>query len=304
MALTQHRVRFDFEIAFSNGGQLQGHGFRLDIEGDDIADDALSDALVRDLRLLMVGTVRVFHKEIITEPHKRNRPAAGRYRLVDLSHEIENGMVTYRGLPAPIVCDYVSREASRRRFRLAPGVEFHIGRIDMVANTGTYVDSPFHRFADGADLGALPLERLANLASIVVPAPYAEGRAITRARLGDFDASGKAILVRTGWDAHWRTDRYFAGHPFLTADAAQWLADCGAALVGIDSLNIDDAKDGDRPVHSRLLGAGIPIVEHLRGLSQLPPAGFRFTAVPAKVRAFGSFPVRAYAELGNGANAP
>jgi len=304
MALIQHRVRFDFEVDFSNGGGIQGQDFRLDIDGDGIGDEVLADYVVRDLRLLMVGAVRILQKEIIAEPHKRLKPAANARRFVDLSHDIENGMVTYRGLPAPLVCDYLSREASRHRFGLAPGVEFQIGRIDMVANTGTYLDSPFHRYADGADLAGLPLDRLANLAAVRVRAPWTVGRAVGLDALTALDVRGKAVLVSTGWDAHWRTDRYFEGHPFLTADAAQWLAARGAALVGIDSLNIDDAEDKHRPVHSTLLGAGIPIVEHLCGLTELPPAGFRFTAVPVKVRAFGSFPVRAYASLGDGADAP
>ncbi len=301
MAVSQHRVRFDFEVEFSNGGGIQGQDFRLDIEGQDIGDDALAASIVRDLRLLMVGAVRILRKEIIPEPHKRGKPPAGAARFVDLSHDVEDGMVTYRGLPTPLVCDYLSREDSRARFGLAPGVEFHIGRIDMVANTGTYVDSPFHRYADGADLAQLPLERLANLAAVVVRAPYAVGRAVGPAAFADLDVRGRAVLVHTGWDAHWRTDRYFEGNPFLTADAALALTERGAAVVGIDSLNIDDPGDTHRPVHSALLGAGIPIVEHLCGLSHLPATGFRFSAVPVKVRDFGTFPVRAYADFGSDA---
>ena len=219
--------------------------------------------------------------------------------LVDLSHVVEHGMITYRGLPAPVICDFLSREQSRALY--APGTEFHIGRIDMVANTGTYVDSPFHRFADGADLADLPLARLADVEGLVVRATERAGRGIARATLEPALAShvvrGRAVLVHTGWDAHWRTDQYFEGHPFLTRDAAEWLVEQGAALVGIDSHNIDDTDDGTRPVHTLLLGAGIPIVEHLCGLEQLPPAGFRFSAVPVKVRAMGTFPVRAWARL-------
>jgi kynurenine formamidase len=221
-------------------------------------------------------------------------------QLVDLSHVVEDGMVTYRGLPAPLVCDYLSREASRGRY--APGTEFHIGRIDMVANTGTYVDSPFHRFADAADVADLALESLAHLEGLVADATRRAGRALgadaVRAALGGADVRGRAVLVRTGWDAHFRTDRYFEGHPHLTEDAAALLAEGGAALVGIDSFNIDDVDDGRRPVHTTLLGAGIPIAEHLRGLEQLPPRGFRFSAVPVKVRGMGTFPVRAWALVG------
>jgi kynurenine formamidase len=212
--------------------------------------------------------------------------------LIDLSHTVEHGMVTYKGLPAPIICDYLSREASRARY--APGTEFHIGKIEMVANTGTYVDSPFHRYADGLDLSQLPLESLANLDTVVVRVPVGR-RQIGPDCFERLEVAGKAVLVATGWDQHWRTDRYFEGHPFLTGAAAQWLREAGATMVGIDSLNIDDTADLARPVHSTLLGAGIPIVEHLCGLTALPENGARFFAVPVKVKAFGTFPVRAFA---------
>lgn len=213
-------------------------------------------------------------------------------RLVDLSHAVEHGMVTYRGLPAPLICDFLTRERSRSLY--SPGTEFHIGRIDMVANTGTYLDSPFHRYADGRDLAQLPLESLANLEALVVrPA----SRAVAAAAFEGLDVGGKAVLVNTGWDRHWGTDAYFEGHPFLTGDAAHWLAQARAALVGIDSYNIDDTADGSRPVHSVLLGAGIPICEHLCNLGALPARGFRFTAAPVKVVGLGSFPVRAFAAL-------
>lgn len=210
-------------------------------------------------------------------------------QLIDVSHTVEDGLVTYKGLPAPVICDYLSREASRQFY--APGTEFQIGRIEMVANTGTYVDSPFHRYADGADLSELPLASLANLEGIVI---RAEERAIGREAFAGAALRGRAVLVHTGWDAHWKTDRYFEGHPFLTEEAAVFLREEGAALVGIDSHNIDDTSGGRRPVHSVLLGAGIPIVEHLCNLGTLPQAGFRFFAVPVKIRGFGTFPVRAF----------
>ena len=212
---------------------------------------------------------------------------------IDLSHTIEDGMITYKGLPAPIICDYLSREQSRSHY--AEGTEFQIGKIEMVANTGTYLDSPFHRYADGKDLAELDLETLADLDGVVVRAARIGNRAIARAAFADLDVRGKAVLVHTGWSAHWRTDQYFEGHPFLTEDAAIYLAEAGAALVGIDSLNIDDTADGRRPVHTTLLGAEIPIVEHMCGLEQLPDAGFKFFAVPPKVKGFGTFPVRAFA---------
>jgi len=213
-------------------------------------------------------------------------------RLIDISHTVEHGMITYKGLPAPIICDYLSREASRRLY--AEGTEFQIGRIDMVANTGTYLDSPFHRYAHGKDLSELPLTSLADLDAVVVRTEGRPGRAVGRDLFADFGVRGKAVLVHTGWDRHWLTDAYFEGHPFLTADAAQHLADAGALLVGIDSFNIDDTTDGQRPVHSTLLGRNIPIVEHLCCLENVPASGVMFYAVPVKVKGFGTFPVRAF----------
>ena len=213
-------------------------------------------------------------------------------RLIDLSHTVEDGMVTYKGLPAPVICDYLSREASREHY--SSGTAFQIGKIEMVANTGTYVDSPFHRFADGIDLAELPLESLADLPGIVVRAT-GTGRAVGLEAFRGLDLRGKAVLVHTGWARHWRTDHYFEGHSFLTGEAAGYLVEAGAALVGIDSLNIDDTNDGSRPVHTQLLRANIPICEHMCNLEQVPESGFRFHAAPVKVKAFGTFPVRAYA---------
>jgi len=214
--------------------------------------------------------------------------------FLDLSHTVVDGMITYPGLPGPIICDFLSREASRGRY--APGVEFQIGKIEMVANTGTYIDSPFHRYAHGTDLAGLPLESLADLDAVVI---QGAGRAlgIGPDAFEGHDVSGRAVLVRTGWDVHWGTPRYLSGNPYLTAEAAEYLVKGGAVLVGIDSLNIDNLEDSARPVHSTLLGAEIPIVEHLCGLAPLPDKGFRFSAVPAKVAGFGTWPVRAFASL-------
>lgn len=211
-------------------------------------------------------------------------------QFIDLSHVVEHGMVTYKGLPAPVISEHMSREQSRGKY--AAGTEFHIGRIEMVANTGTYLDSPFHRYADGCDLSELTLESLADLDGIVV---HSTVQATTPAAFRGLSLEGKAVLVHKGWDIHWRTEQYSSGHPFLSEDAAQFLADSKVALVGIDSFNIDSTGDGRRPVHSILLAATIPIVEHLCGLGQLPDAEFRFFAVPAKVVRFGSFPGRAFA---------
>lgn len=201
-------------------------------------------------------------------------------------------MVTYKGLPAPIICDYLSREASRTVY--AEGTEFHIGKIELVANTGTYIDAPFHRYADGIDLAALPLESLVDLEGIVLRAERLGARIDVDA-FADMAVAGKAVLIHTGWSRHWRTDQYFEGHPFLTEAAAMYLRDKGAALVGIDSYNIDDITDGRRPVHTVLLGADIPICEHMTNLERLPEQGFHFHAAPVKVKNFGTFPVRAYA---------
>jgi kynurenine formamidase len=216
------------------------------------------------------------------------------FEIIDVCHTIHHGMITYKGLPPPIITDHLSREESRQHY--APGTEFHIGKIDMVANTGTYLDSPFHRYADGKDLAALDLRSLANLDGVVVRCQGAGERAITAAAFAHLDVAGKAVLFHTGWDRHWRTEQYSDGmHPFLTESAAEYLATAGAALVGIDSYNIDDTTEGDRPAHSNLLLHDIPIVEHLCGLNELPDAGLRFFAVPVKVKGLGTFPVRAFA---------
>ncbi len=213
--------------------------------------------------------------------------------FVDLSHTVEEGMITYQGLPAPVICDFLSREASKQHY--AEGTTFQIGKIEMVSNTGTYLDTPFHRFADGKDLTAVELHEVAEVDAVVIRAPT--GRTIERAAFADVAVRGKAVLVHTGWARHWRTDQYFVGHPFLTKGAAEYLRAEGATLVGIDSLNIDDTADGARPVHTTLLGAGILIVEHLCNLEGLPDSGFRFSAVPVKVKGMGTFPVRAFARI-------
>lgn len=205
-------------------------------------------------------------------------------------------MVTYGGLPAPVISDWLSREASLSRY--GPGTTFQIGKIELLANTGTYIDAPFHRYAEGSDVAGYALDAVANLPGVVVRVD-GQRRPIGVERFREFDVTGKAVLVHTGWDAHWRTDTYSAGqHPFVTREAAQYLADQRVALVGIDSLNIDDDKDGSRPAHTILLGAGVAIVEHMTNLGELPDSGFRFFAVPPRVKGMGSFPVRAFAVVG------
>ena len=203
-------------------------------------------------------------------------------------------MTTYPGLPGPVVSDFWSRESTKSRY--APRTTFQIGRIEMVANTGTYVDAPFHRFADGPDIAGLPLNKLADLPGVLIDSTRA-GRVVDEEIFRGRVLRDRAVLVRTDWDRHWRTPQYAEGHPYLTRGVAEMLVREGAALVGIDSLNIDDAADSARPVHTLLLEAGIPVVEHLTGLGALPSEGFRFHAVPAPVAGMGSFPVRAYAVL-------
>ncbi|MGH9113270.1 MAG: cyclase family protein, partial [Acidimicrobiales bacterium] len=189
--------------------------------------------------------------------------------IVDLSHVIEDGMITYPGLPGPVISDHLSREASHERY--APGYEFQIGRIEMVANTGTYLDTPFHRFPDGHDLSGLDPARVAAVPGVVI-----EGGGVQEigtdalGNLEGLDLGGRAVLFRTGWDRHWGTDRYGEpDHPYLAVATTERLVDAGAAVVGIDSVNIDGTRTGERPVHTALLAAGIPIVEHLTRLDRL-----------------------------------
>ena len=320
----QYRAELDFEITFANGGSLRGEGFRIDIGDPGLTEPGLGEALVRDLGLLMADRVEIRGYRIIAERHKRAVPAgggggpgpaagggaadpaagggapgpadlAGRdLRRADLSHPIEDGMITVPGLPPPrIRADSVSAGFPPGRY--APGVAFAIGEITLCGNTGTYLDSPVHRYPDGDDLAALPLGRLADLDGVVVDVTGSRARAVGRAPFLPYQVRDQAVLVRTGWDRHWGTSAYAGDHPFLTAEAAAHLADSGALLVGIDAINIDDTADPGRPAHSLLLAAGIPVCEHLTGLDALPAAGFRFSAVPPRVAAFGTFPVRAYA---------
>jgi len=217
--------------------------------------------------------------------------------IVDLAHEITDGMVTYPGIPAPTLGSHLSFDESAGHY--APGTEFSIGMITLATNTGTYLDTPAHRYRAGDDLAALPLDRMVDLDGLVLRVA-GEPTAIDVAALtgpgGDEIAvAGRAVLVETGHSRHWGTDAYFTDHPYLTGEVADWLVERGAALVGIDSLNIDGTGTGERPVHSRLLAAGIPVVEHLTGLDHLPDRGFRFSAAPPKVAGLGTFTVRAFA---------
>ncbi len=216
-------------------------------------------------------------------------------KYVDLSHTIENGLITYKGLPAPIICDYLSREDSKAHYE--EGTQFQIGKIEMVTNTGTYIDCPFHRFENGKDLSEVGLEKFADLNATVIRIPHTETIEITASLLQNHEVEDRAVLIHTGWDKHWNTDTYFENNPFLTKKAAEFLRDSGAVLVGIDSHNIDDTSGKSRPVHTVLLRAEILIVEHLCNLSKLPKNGFTFSAVPPKFKGVGTFPVRAFATL-------
>lgn len=299
----QWRVQIDAEVTFANGGCVRVEQFRLDIPGDRIGDDELATLLVRHLGLLMVGEVRVTDKRYLREAHKGGRglAAAGvpRRRLVELSHVVRDRMTTYPGGASPSVSTFLSREESRGRY--APGTEFFIGQIALIGNTGTYVDAPAHRWVDLPDLSGMPLERLVDLPGVLVRVA-AGTRAVDRLMLAPYEVAGTAVLLHTGWDAHFGTPEYGGPeHPYLTEDGASFLVAEGATLVGIDSVNVDDtspAAVGRRPAHGALLAAGVPIVENLTGLGALPPSGFRFTAAPPRVDGMVSFPVRAFAVVG------
>lgn len=291
------RVKFDFEIYFTNGGSIKGEDFKLDIWGDNISDKELAELVVTDLRLLMVGETKISNKQIFSGNHKRKpiNEKIEKELLIDLSHTIENGLVTYKGLPAPIICDYLSREKSKEFYE--EGTEFQIGKIEMVSNTGTYIDCPFHRFENGKDLSEVGLECFTDLEATVIRRPFTESLEINKEHLIHCEIRNRAVLVHTGWDTHWNTDKYYENHPYLARDAAEYLRDCGVRLVGIDSHNIDNTSGRSRPVHTTLLGAEILIVEHLCNLYLLPDDGFTFSAIPPKFKGVGTFPVRAMAKL-------
>jgi arylformamidase len=266
----EYRAQFDATVTFANGGGLTADGFRVDVPGPDVSDEEVAALFIASLSLLMVDRVELRNRTVFAEPHKGTRagpsdhsarPAPGGQRIIDLS-------------------------------------EFQIDEITMVGNTGTYLDSPYHRYPDGTDLAGLPLESCVELPAVVARTLGSLARAVDTGALAALDVTGRAVLLHTGGDAAWGRADYAADAPYLTAAGARWLADHGARLVGIDSVNIDDIQgDGSRPAHSILLEAGIPVVEHLTGLGQLPPTGFLFTAAPVPLADFGTFPVRAYASV-------
>lgn len=302
--MPEHRAHFDFEIRFANSGGLSGEGFRLDLPTADLDEAAIGRLLVQHLGLALVDTVELRDLRIVEESHRGSRgveaeAADAGTRVVDLSHPIRAGLITYPGLPAPVVTPYLTRADSRAKY--AAGTEFAMDVITMIGNTGTYLDSPFHRYADGTDLAGLELESLVGLRAEVFHLEDAwdtARRGIRAETLADRDVDGAAVLLHTGWDRHFGTAQYGAGAPFLTAEGAEYLIEAGATLVGIDSVNIDDTESGgERPAHTLLLGAGVHVVEHLTNIGAVPPRGARFTAAPPAIEGFGTFPVRAFAEL-------
>ncbi|MGI8445924.1 MAG: cyclase family protein [Streptosporangiaceae bacterium] len=302
--MTEYRASFDASVTFANGGGLTVHGFRVDVPDPGIGGAGIAALFVASLGLLMTESVELSNVQIAAEPHKGTRgdPSARtagapsrRGALAELSHVIRAGMITYPGLPGPEITPHLTREASRDHY--SPGTEFAIGRISLVGNTGTYLDSPCHRYAGGADLAAVPLERTADLPAVVVRVTGTRQRGIGAGALAAFDVRGAAVLLHAGDDARFGSPAYADGAHFLTEAGAAWLAEHEPALVGIDAVNVDDTADGGRPAHSLLLAAGIPVVEHLTGLRQLPPAGAWFTAVPLRIEGFGTIPVRAFARL-------
>jgi arylformamidase len=302
--MSDHRAHFDARVTFANGGGLTADGFRLDLPTGRETAEEIGRLFVQHLGLAIVGSVDLDALEIVEEPHKGSRgietaPAAERARVVDLSHVIHEGLITYPGLPAPVITPHLTREASVGKY--APGTTFAMDVITMIGNTGTYLDSPFHRYGDGADLAGLDLATLVDLPAEVFHLDDLTTRGIPVGVFLDRDLRETAVLLHTGWDRHFGTPAYLTGAPFLTAGAVEYLVAQGVALVGIDSLNIDDTESGgERPAHTGLLAAGIHVVEHLTRLGDLPARGARFTAAPPAVRGFGTFPVRAFATLREG----
>lgn len=311
--MSSYRARFDAGVSFTNGGGLQVQGFLVDVPSADVTSAQVGELFLDSLGLLMAGAVELSNLEIVEAAHKGTRggpassgqasheqlsngqPGGEPAEYVELSHVIRDGMVTLPNLPGPVLGKQLTREASREIY--APGTEFEIGSITMVTNTGTYMDSPNHRYPDGHDLTGFTLERTADLPAVVVRLEDSGRLGIDAAALATYDVRGKAVLLHTGDDARFGTPQYVEEPHFLTRDGAEWLIAQGAVLVGIDAANIDDMTDGTRPAHTLLLGAGIAIVEHLTSLAQVPPTGAAFTATAPRIAGLGTFPVRAYAKV-------
>lgn len=300
--MTEYRAHFNAVVHFVNGGSLTAEDFRLDLPSSHADSSEVARLFVQHLGLALVGQVEISGLQIVEEAHRGSRGISINNKVrsrqvVDLSHAIEAGMVTYPGLPVPVITSHLSREKSRSIY--APGTEFAMDIITMIGNTGTYLDSPYHRYEGGADLAELDIDSLVGLRAEVFHLTDATDRGIPAEVFYDRDLSGCAVLLHTGWDRLFGTKEYGVDAPFLTAAAAKYLVESKVALVGIDSVNIDETQGtGERPAHSLLLAAGIHVVEHLTNLSQLPAQGARFTATPPKIKNFGTFPVRAFAEIG------
>jgi arylformamidase len=299
--MTEYRAHFDAEVSFANGGGLTATGFRLDLPSADVDEAAIAQLFVRHLGLALVGDVAITGLSVVEEQHRGSRdvetsPRAAAGRLVDLSHVVRAGLVTYPGLPAPVVTPHLTREDSKTHY--APGTQFAMDIVTMIGNTGTYIDSPFHRYEGGTDLAGLELETLVDQPAEVLHLQDAVVRGIPAEVFFDRNVSGGAVLLHTGWSRHFGRPEYAAGAPFLTAEGAEYLVSRGVTMVGIDSLNIDDTEGGgERPAHTALLAAGIHVVEHLTNLAELPASGSTVTVVPPKFEGFGTFPVRAYARI-------
>lgn len=307
--MTDFRAVFDADIRFINGGGLVARDFRLDLPTEDATEAEVARLLVQHLGLALVESVDLRNLQVVAEQHRGSRGITSRSmtkspRLIDLSHTIREGLVTYPGIPAPVMTPHLTREASRANY--AEGTTFALDIITMAGNTGTYLDSAFHRYEDGPDLAALDLQTLVDLPVEVFHLTDATSRGIPAAVFYDRDVRGKAVLLHTGWDRHFGSPDYLIDAPYLADDGVRYLLDQGVTLVGIDSLNIDDTSAesaGARPAHSRLLAVGVHIVEHMTNLGALPPSGALLTVVPPKIENFGTFPVRAFAKL-PGAAAP
>lgn len=304
-AAAEYRAHFDFSISFANGGAISGEGFRLDLPRAEMTDAEIGTLLVRHLGLALVSVITLREVRIVEEQHRGSRGVqadavtGASERIIDCSHPIEAGLVTYPGLPAPTIHSHLTREDSRSKY--APGTEFAMDIITMIGNTGTYLDAPYHRYAEGGDLASLDLSTLVGLTAEVFhlrDSWSSESRGIRASTLADRDLAGAAVLLDTGWSRHFGAPEYAHGAPFLTEDGARFLVDAGVRMVGIDSLNIDDTESGgERPAHTVLLAAGVHVVEHLTNLDAVPARGARFTAAPPAIRGFGTFPVRAFATV-------
>ena len=296
--MLQYRAELDAAVNLTGGGSLRIQGLRIDVPHPDVTRAEIAALLVAALGLRDVERVELAAARVFGDPAEPTGGSPIRVEFVELSHVISDGMTTYPGVPGPAISPHLTWADSRPRY--AEGTEFSMDRIDMIGQTGTYLDSPRHRYQDGTDLAGLPLGRLADLPAVVVRTIGSGRRAVEAADLESLTVAGHAVLLHTGGDRHWGTPAYAEDNPYLSADAARLLVERGVALVGIDSVNIDDttaAAGGERPAHTILLAAGIPIVEQLTGLAELPPTGARFTAAPPRISGFGTFPVRAFATM-------